>query len=155
MKAIRSMFAALGLAFVLPASAATSDPEVILYRFSGVRDDGGTSFSGVATAFHCTNFSGASENIRFVTRGNGGDLKQNSSAPISHLATKTAVTHSTRAYADDLNLGTGLVNQGSIAIAATSIFITCTAETINAADTVPVGVMRHPIRFNPIAGSQE
>jgi len=43
MKAIHWTIAATALAFVLPApaSAAQSDPEVIIYRFPGVRDDGG------------------------------------------------------------------------------------------------------------------
>ena len=57
MKAIHSMIATLGLAFVFPtlAEAATTDPEVIIYRFTGVRDDGGGPSAGVATAFFCTN----------------------------------------------------------------------------------------------------
>src|SRR5262245_46563954 len=60
MKAIHSMVAALGLAVVLPAptNAATADPEVIIYRFPGVLDDGSAGQTGVATSFHCTNFSG-------------------------------------------------------------------------------------------------
>jgi hypothetical protein len=55
------------LAFVqpVPVSAATTDPEIIIYRFPGVKDDLGTQ---VATVFHCTNFSGVTETIRFVTR---------------------------------------------------------------------------------------
>jgi hypothetical protein len=66
MKAIHSMIAALGLAFVLPApaDAAQGDPEVIIYRFPGVRDDGATTNVGVATVFHCTNFSGVPEPVR-------------------------------------------------------------------------------------------
>ena len=43
-----------GIAFVQPAQAAQTDPEVIIYRFPGIRDDGGTSFTGIATVFHCT-----------------------------------------------------------------------------------------------------
>ena len=55
--------AALAIGMAAPASAATTDPEVIIYRFPGVLDNG----SNVATLFHCTNFSGVNENIRFVT----------------------------------------------------------------------------------------
>jgi hypothetical protein len=42
---MKSIITALGLAFVLavPANAATADPEVIIYRFPGVKDDGGAS----------------------------------------------------------------------------------------------------------------
>jgi hypothetical protein len=51
MKNIQSMIAALALAFALPApaDAAQTDPEIIIYRFPGVRDDGGGPFAGVAT----------------------------------------------------------------------------------------------------------
>jgi hypothetical protein len=70
MKAIYWIIAAAALALVqpTPASAAAGGPEVIIYRFPGVRDDGGPSSIGVATVFHCTNFSGVPETIRFVTR---------------------------------------------------------------------------------------
>jgi len=68
MKAIHWIIAAVALSFVQPTQAAQSDPEVIIYRFPGVLDNGGASNTGLATSFHCTNFSGAAENIRFVTR---------------------------------------------------------------------------------------
>ena len=57
-----------------PASAVFTDPEVIIYRFPGVKDDGGPNFTGVATVFHCTNFSGTQETMRFVTRNAAGVL---------------------------------------------------------------------------------
>ena len=157
MKAIHSMIAALALAFVLPApaDAATTDPEVIIYRFPGVRDDGGASGVGIATVFHCTNFSGATETLRFVTRQFSGALLQNNTATINHLATKTAVTHAVFAYAEDPILATGEVIQGTTAIAATSINIICTAMTIDAANLKPDGVALRGIRFSPVPGSQE
>src|SRR5262245_22827102 len=122
MKAIHWIIAAVGLAFVLPvpAWAAIGDPEVIIYRVPGVRDDGGAADVGVATVFHCTNFSGVDETIRFVTRNFGADVRSNVPTSISHLQTQTAVTHAVAAYGIDLNLTTGLVNQGTTAIAATS-----------------------------------
>ena len=64
--------AALAIGMAAPASAAQSDPEIIIYRFPGVTDNGGAPNTGVATSFHCTNFSGASETIRFATRAAGG-----------------------------------------------------------------------------------
>src|SRR5262249_19739747 len=54
--------AALAIGMAAPASAAQSDPEVIIYRFPGVRDDGNGTNLGVATVVHCMNFSGATEN---------------------------------------------------------------------------------------------
>ena len=38
--------AALAIGMVAPASAAQSDPEVIIYRFPGVKDDGGAAAVG-------------------------------------------------------------------------------------------------------------
>jgi hypothetical protein len=159
MKAIHSMIAALGLVFVLPAAAdaATTDPEVIIYRFPGVRDDGGASFVGVATVFHCTNFSGVTENIRFVTRTNGGGIANasNFSTTIPHLVTLSAGTHANFAYGLDVLLNTGGLNSGTTAIAATSTNIICTAMTVDAANPKPDGVALRGIRFSPVPGSQE
>jgi len=156
MKAIRCIIAAAALAFVLPApaTAATTDPEITIYRFPGVLDDGSAPFAGIATVFHCTNFSGAWENIRFVTRGNSGELLTNNALSINHLMTTSVATHTTRAYAGS-NIGTGLMLQGSMAIAATSINIICTAMTVDAANAKPDGVALRGIRFSPAPGSQE
>src|SRR5262245_596537 len=62
MKAIHWTIAAASLVIVQPAQAGINDPEVIIYRFPGIRDTGGD----VATVFHCTNFSGVLETVRFV-----------------------------------------------------------------------------------------
>ena len=164
MKSIRSIIAAIGFAFVLPAAAdaAQTDPEVIIYRFPGVIDSGTAQNTGVATVFHCTNFSGVVENIRFVTRAANGNLVNNSVFPDAHLATLTASTHETAFYSDAATpLNTGAVAQGTTAIAATSINVVCTAVTIDAAapvqngSLVPNGFALRGIRFNPIPGSQE
>jgi dihydrodipicolinate synthase/N-acetylneuraminate lyase len=157
MKSIRSMIAALALAFVLPAAAdaATTDPEVIIYRFPGVVDDGDSN-AGIATIFNCTNFSGTTETVRFATRSTSGTLIGNVTVSIQHLATKTASTHNTLAFTDDtLVLQIAMLGQGTTAIAATSINIICTAMIVDAANAKPVGVALRGIRFNPIPGTQE
>ena len=41
--------AALAIGMAAPAMAAQTDPEIIIYRFPGVRDDGGAANVGVAT----------------------------------------------------------------------------------------------------------
>ena len=147
--------AAIVVGMAAPASAATTDPEVIIYRFPGVRDDGGALTVGVATVFHCTNFSGVTETIRFVTRDFDGTLKSNVPATIAHLATATASTHFMTAYFETALLTTGLVAQGTTAIAATSINVVCTAVTIDASNVTPIGVALRGIRFSPVLGSQE
>jgi hypothetical protein len=138
-----------------PATAGVNDPEVIIYRFSRVRDNGQPGFLGVATVFVCTNFSGATETIRFVTRAKVGFLLQNDTISIDHLTSRVAATHVTFAYEADLNLATTAVNGGTTAIAATSTNITCTAMAIDASTPAPVGVALHGVRFNPAPGSQE
>src|SRR5262245_28268687 len=94
MKAIHWIIAAAALSFVqpAPASAAQGDPEVIIYRGSGVLDTGGGDIVGVGTAFHCTNFSGVNENVRFVIRSQGGAIAANQVLPVPHLNTATALT---------------------------------------------------------------
>jgi hypothetical protein len=153
MKATHWIIAAAALAFVppAPADAATTDPEVIIYRFPGVFDDGRN-----ATSFHCTNFSGATETIRFVTRASTSALLSNVAVNIAHLATFSTSTHDVAIYADAFPaLNTGAVVQGTTAIAATSINIVCTAMTVEASALVLNGVALRGIRFSPVPGSQE
>jgi hypothetical protein len=52
-------------------------------------------------------------------------------------------------------LETGPVNQGTAAIAATSINVICTAATIDGSSAVPNGFALRGIRFNLAPGSQE
>ena len=155
MKAIcATLTAALGLAFVSQASAATTDPEVIIYRFPGVRDDGGSPNTGLATVFLCTNFSGATETIRFVPRANDGALLGNTSLTINHLQTLSVATKSVVAYVIGAMPPTGFMQQGTMAIAATSNNMVCTSMTIDAANAKPTfAVPLHGIRFSPIPGS--
>jgi len=157
MKAIYWTIAAAVLAFVqaAPANAGVNDPEVVIYRFPGTADNGGASGTGFATVFHCTNFSGVTEVIRFVMRdGLTTTIKGNFDTPIDHLVTKTIATKNPSAYTAVISLNTGAF-KGTTAIAATSPNIICTAMTINAGLAEPVGVSLRGIRFNPAPGSQE
>lgn len=156
MTAVHSMIAALGLA-VLPAAAnaTQADPEVIVYRFPGVQDDGGGSLAGVATVFYCTNFSGVTENVRFVTRSRDTALVSNAAFAAAHLGTLTVSTHITALTNGTLVLNTGAVSGGTTAIAATSTNVICTAMAVDGANLKPVGIALRGIRFNPAAGSEE
>ena len=170
MKGICWSIAAVVLAFALSAQAqdraverAAADPamdaggtELILYRFPGVIDNGGAANTGVATSFHCTNFSGVIETLRIVVRNwDGGDVA-NYSVAITHLATITFSTHFTNVFAVDFGLSPGIaIIQGTAAIAATSTSIICTAMIVDAASASPVGIALRGIRFNPAPGSQE
>jgi hypothetical protein len=156
MKAIHSIIAAAAFSFVqpAPASAAQGDPEVIIYRFPGVRDNGAPSAVGMATIFVCTNFSGTTENVRIVVRNSVNTIVANATIGISHLSTIVAATHPALLYATSLNLQTSGFT-GTAAIAATSTDIICTAMVIDAAATVPQGIALRGIRFAPVPGSQE
>jgi len=155
MKSLRYLIAVAALAFTLPAQAATTDPEVIIYRFPGVLDDGSAGQVGVATSFHCTNFSGVTETVRVVVRNFDGAIKANVAFSVPHLTTRTASTKSTVLYTEDQSFNTGAVNQGTAAIAATSTNVICAAMTIDAANSKPCGFALRAIRFNPVPGSQE
>jgi hypothetical protein len=157
MKAIHRMVAVMAVVSGLSvhAMAATSDPEVVLYRFPGVRNEGFTDNIGVATLFHCTVYSGTQESLRFVLRDAAGALVDNVQVNVSHLASVTASTHGTLAYGTELRLSTATVSGGTTAIAATSTNVICTAMVIDASTVAPVGVALRGVRFSPAPGTQE
>src|SRR5215469_10224374 len=113
MKVIHSMMATMALAFVFPAAAAAAvgDPELTLYRVSGVNANGGT------TELICTPFSGVPESIRFVTRDVNGALVDNQAFTVGHLNTKLFQTSVT-------------MTPGTAAIAATSTSVICSAGVL-------------------------
>jgi len=149
MKSLRHLIAVAAVAFALPAQAGINDPEVLIYRVSGVIDNG-----GFGTTVFCTNFSGVDERIRIAVRDKTGTLVVNGALTVSHLNTHAFSTRDILLY-DDSNLATGLVNPGTAAIAATSVNVTCTAMQVESAVTNPAMGKLHMTRFNPIAGTQE
>ena len=160
MKASHWIIAAVAFVCAQPVQAGVNDPEVLIYRVSGVFDSGGVAFQGSATAFVCTNFSGVPENIRFVIRTDTGAIVANQTLPVPlpHLNTGTAVTKQIGLFSNAFvfnGSGTGAVGQGTVAIAATSINVTCTALLIQANLPTPEGVTLHMTRFSPIAATQE
>jgi len=154
MKLIGWTAAASAMFFALPVQAGINDPEVMIYRVAGVFDNGGADNVGVATSFHCTNFSGALEIVRVVVRDAGSQIKANSFGQISHLQSTIFSTHGT--MFSEAIMTTGVIAAGgTAAIAATSIDVVCTAMMLDAAATVPVGIALHAVRLNPIPGTEE
>jgi hypothetical protein len=134
-----------------------NDPEVVLYRGSGVLDSGGGDNTGAGTAIHCTNFSGVNENIRFVIRSTNSTLVANQVLLVPHLNTGTVLTKA-GFFFNGTNVNTGAIKQGTVAIAATSINVTCTAMLFDAGANgafSPQATILHMTRFSPIAGTQE
>jgi len=156
MKATHWTIAAAAFVFALPAPADAifTDPEIVIYRFPGVLNTVGAGETGVATSFHCTNFSGTAENIRIVIRDSVGAIRANTPINVGHLITVTLSTKPTALYVETA-MGAGAVNQGTAAIAATSVNVICTAVTHDASSTLPSGFALRGIRFNPVSGSQE
>jgi hypothetical protein len=132
------------------APLATGDPLKVLYRISGITDK-----AGVATSFHCSNFSGVTESMTLVVRNFNGTVLANTSFSMAPSQTKTVSTRGTNLYAEDVTLNTGPVTQGLALIRATSIDIICSAMTVNATAALPQGFDLHMVRSNPMAGTQE
>lgn len=165
----------LGLAFVgfaFPADAldraqmpnstrlerpeATTDPLKGIYRVSGVRDNGGAINTGVATSFHCTNFSTVTENIRYLILNFNGIVVADVTATVASFRTHTASTHGTVMFNEDAFLSTGtVIEQGFAIIQATSPKVFCSAMIIDAAAAVPNAVSLHMVRVSPVPGTQE
>ena len=126
-----------------------------IYVTSGVRDNGAGTNAGVATTVHCTNWTAATQQIRFLVRNAVGALAANVTSQTPSLWTRTASTHLTAAFGEELVLATGPVGQGSLRIFATAPQITCTAVVIDASTLEPVGTNLHLVRHNPWPNAQE
>jgi hypothetical protein len=137
------------------APSLTTDPMMQIYRFNGLRDSGGAAGVGLAGAIHCTNFSVTAENLRIKVFQYTGAVVKDATFTVPTNYTFTMLTHQTNAFGMDANLATGVLNQGSARIWATSQSFICTASTIDAASTVPYGLDLHGIRFNPLPGTEE
>jgi hypothetical protein len=139
----------------VPAYAGVNDPLQAVYLFPGARDNGGGAGTGVATSVHCTNFSGATEKLLYVVLNFDSSTKANLNLNIGQSQTRTASTHDTVLYAEDLILNTGVVNQGVVGVSSTNINIVCTAQVLDAAAATPNGFELHGIRMNPLPGTSE
>src|SRR5215217_4157295 len=69
-------------------AGATTDPQVQIYRFTGLRDDNAGPNAGVAAVIHCSNFSGASEIIRVQVRNYDAAVKADLTRGIGHNETR-------------------------------------------------------------------
>jgi hypothetical protein len=123
---------------------------------SGLRDTGSASNVGVATSFHCTNFSAVAEKIRFVLRDFPGTVVANTNVDVPAFGTRTASTHNALVFNEDSFLSPGaFFNQGSAVIQSTSLNVHCSGMIVDAAASVPQGIALHMIRLNPAPGTQE
>src|SRR5262245_49171570 len=83
-------------AFAQDAPGATTDPEVVIYRLSGIIDTG----NGVlVTLFTCSNRSSVEEGVRIAVRSVTGALIANTRTNVNSLASFTWATRAGAAAA--------------------------------------------------------
>ena len=145
----------LAAALAEPAAAVTFPSLTTIYVGSGVRDTGAVDNTGTATSFHCSNVSGAGASVRFLVLSPDGEVRASATVNLANGATRTASTHNTAAYSDDVPLSTGAVAQGVVNIESTQSAVFCSAMTINAAAASPSGVPLRLVRVNPHSGTVE
>ena len=139
---------------VLPQ--ATTDPLKVIYRVSGIRDDGAGDNTGTATVFHCSNLSNVSENVRFAIHNSIGSLVANSTRTIPSKSTISVATHGTANSENLPHLSPGtVIGQGLAVIAATSPKVICTVIVVDAAAATPIGTPLHLVRFTPMKDTLE
>jgi hypothetical protein len=127
----------------------------ILYRFSGVTDDGeqGSSSRREATSIHCTNFdpvNNAQVEVQ-VYQWNGTDV-YTGTVNMPPNRTFTFSTQNTTIYFDDVILGgspgTPAIFQGSGRVLSSHPNVICTAQILDPLNYPPVYASRLPLHLS-------
>jgi hypothetical protein len=84
-----------------------------------------------------------------------GSISANKTFDLQTGRTATVTTKNTLLYAEDLNLDTGILEQGTVLVLATHPALVCTAQVLDAAALVPNGFKIHGLRVNPLPGTTE
>jgi hypothetical protein len=139
-----------------PAPAASGGTANLIYRYSGVYDDGSAAGTGTYTALHCTNFSSVTEDLVIAVRQFNGTLLFAQTFTLGQFRTYTVITHAgATAFGVDQTLALGLIDQGLFSIASTTSLITCTAMIVNGPGATIQGIELHAHRYNPEPGTDE
>jgi hypothetical protein len=138
------------LATILSTQAHALD---VIYKVSGVIDSGGAINTGVATAIHCTNFSGVNARIDVTFKNSAGTGLGGGGGLLGPSQTLTVATRGTNLFNE--NFPGVAVQQGSAIVQSNSPKVHCSAMIVDAAATVPQGIALHMVRFNPEQGTQE
>jgi hypothetical protein len=156
MKILSVAIAAASLLPAVPAIAAATDPLKVIYRLSGVRDNGGAANTGLATVFFCTNFGDVEERVRISLRAEADGAPTNNTFNFGPGQTRTLATHFTTVYSEEAQLDPGtFYEQGAATISATTVNVHCSVVQADGAAAGPRGVALHLVRFNPANNSQE
>jgi hypothetical protein len=124
---------------------------------SGIANSSGGANTGYATTARCTNWTGATIQIRHVVRHPNGTVAGVQTYNVPGLDTLTASTHGTVFFDNEsLDVAPGItVNEGAWQILSTNPNVTCTMTVLDASVDLPSGFPVHLVRFNPIPGSVE
>ena len=155
MKKLAVAAATLVATLAQPVGAVTFPTLTTIYVGTGVKDDNASTNTGVATAFHCSNVSGVTATVRFLVLTGNGSIATSSPITVLSGSTVAVSTHFTLLYNEDLNLGTGIVNEGVVNIESTQSGVFCNAKTIDASTAVPNGITLPLVRVNPHPGTVE
>jgi hypothetical protein len=148
------LIAAVAIASALPcvAKAATTDPYIVVYRASGVTDDGN---GFVATVVFCTNLSPVAENVAFILRKADGSSAYFNTVTLNSTQTYTVGTRAASTFVLSANAATGAIQQGFLSIGSTTMSITCSAMVVNPTTTPPSGMSLHMQRYNPAPNTMD
>ena len=139
-----------------PTPAASGGTANLIYRYSGVFDDGSAAGTGTYTALHCTNFSPVSEDLVIAVRQWTGALLYAQTFTLGSFRTYSVITHAgATAFGVDQTLNLGTIDEGMFSIASTTTLITCTAMIANGPAATIQGIELHAHRYNPEPGSDE
>jgi hypothetical protein len=153
MKLIASIIA---VAMLIAIQSTQADADILIYRVSGVTDDGGADNTGVATALHCTNSSGVQQSVNVSFKFATGAPVNGFGAALKAGETRTWATHPSVLFEETGGFGGGVaIHQGSAAISASSDRIHCSAMVIDAGASVPHGFALHMVRYSPVPNTQE
>ena len=123
----------------------------VLYRFTGVRDDGeqGSVDAKVATTVHCTNLAPFGNDLYVEVYDFSGTTVYTGTIDLPTGASRTFSTQNTAIYDDDVYLGgspgTGEIDQGHGVIFAENSQVICTAQILDPSSLPPSFVSQLPI----------
>jgi len=139
-------------AIVTLTATAASAQETVIYRFAGASASGA---NGLNTTINCTNFSGLPADVRAALRDSVGNLLVNITSPIANLATMTFATNPGPGEVPLNFPGMIVVPAGTVAIAATTLAMICSAQVFDSSGGGRTGYSLRGVRFSPYPGSEE
>lgn len=134
-----------------PVSSQAGSALKVIYRFSGVRDDGyqGTAGRKLATALHCSNPSGKAVTMRVRLLGYYGNVYSDQTYTVQPAWTLSILTQAITSLSG-VQLNTGSIAEGQGVVMASSNALVCSAMFMDAINNPPnFATGLHMERYNP------